>query len=158
MQSVAESVVIRKGTPEDQDQLAILRHALWPESSIDEHRRELELLLAETFPTTLPYTTLVAQDAQGTIVGFVEAGLRSHADGCDPRRPVGYLEGWYVTPEWRRKNVGAGLVAAAEAWARSQGCTEMASDTWADNVDSQRAHEALGFEVVDRCVNYRKAL
>jgi aminoglycoside 6'-N-acetyltransferase I len=34
----------------------------------------------------------------------------------------------------------------------------MASDTWQDNVDSQRAHEALGFEVVDRCVNYRKVL
>ena len=35
---------------------------------------------------------------------------------------------------------------------------ELASDTWIDNEKSQRAHEALGFEVVDRCVNYRKVL
>jgi aminoglycoside 6'-N-acetyltransferase I len=34
----------------------------------------------------------------------------------------------------------------------------MAFDTWLDNVDSQRAHRVLGFEVVDRCVNYRKNL
>jgi aminoglycoside 6'-N-acetyltransferase I len=34
----------------------------------------------------------------------------------------------------------------------------MASDTWIDREESQRAHEALGFEVVDRCVNYFKRL
>ena len=33
----------------------------------------------------------------------------------------------------------------------------MASDTWSDNGPSARAHEALGFEIVDRCINFRKA-
>ncbi len=36
--------------------------------------------------------------------------------------------------------------------------SSLASDTWADNVTSQHVHEALGFEVVDRCVHYRKRL
>ena len=49
-------------------------------------------------------------------------------------------------------------MVAAEAWSREQGASELASDTWLDNAGSQRAHEALGFEVVDRCVNYRKPL
>jgi DNA-binding MarR family transcriptional regulator len=40
----------------------------------------------------------------------------------------------------------------------SQGCTELASDTWIDNEPSQRAHLALGFEVVNRCINFRKTL
>ena len=44
------------------------------------------------------------------------------------------------------------------SWARLKGCREMASDTWIDHEGSQRAHEALGFEVVDRCVHYRKEL
>ncbi|HEY2014731.1 MAG TPA: GNAT family N-acetyltransferase, partial [Bryobacteraceae bacterium] len=70
----------------------------------------------------------------------------------------GYIEGWYVAPDCRRGRVGARLVAAAEEWARHHGCTEMASDTWLDQLDSQRAHEALGYQVVDRCVNYRKPL
>jgi aminoglycoside 6'-N-acetyltransferase I len=58
----------------------------------------------------------------------------------------------------RRRGLGGQLLAAAENWARSQGCVEMASDTWIDSSPSQRVHEMLGFEVVDRCVHYRKAL
>ncbi len=92
------------------------------------------------------------------MVGFLEVSVRSHADGCDPSTPVGYIEGWYVAPDCRRRKIGARLVAAAESWARDRGCLEMASDAWLDHLDSQRAHEALGFEVVDRCVHYRKAL
>ncbi len=133
-------------------------HALWPDASVEEHARDLGPLLDGKAPGVLPATILVAVSPDGRCVGFVHAGLRSHADGCDPARPVGYLEGWYVTKEYRRKKVGTLLVAAAEEWARSQGCVEMASDTWLDNPDSQRAHETLGFEVVDRCVNYRKKL
>jgi len=151
-------VMVRIALPQDADALAALRHRLWPDSSVEHHLSELKLLLAGTFQMTLPYTTLVAQDQAGRMVGFAEVDLRSHADGCDPSQPVGYLEGWYVAPEWRRRGVGAQLVEEAEAWARSQGCKEMASDTWQDNVDSQHAHEALGFQVVDRCVNYRKSL
>ena len=63
-----------------------------------------------------------------------------------------------MTPEYRRRKVGALLLAAAEQWARNAGCQEMASDTWVDNLTSQHVHEALGFEVVDRCVHYRKRL
>jgi hypothetical protein len=33
----------------------------------------------------------------------------------------------------------------------------MASDTSSDNGPSARAHETLGFEIVDRCINFRKA-
>ncbi len=97
-------------------------------------------------------------DNSGTLAGFLEVGLRSHADGCDPRQPVGFVEGWFVKESLRRRGVGAQLLAAAEDWARSQGCVEMASDTWIDSSLSQRVHEMLKFEVVDRCVHYRKAL
>jgi aminoglycoside 6'-N-acetyltransferase I len=34
----------------------------------------------------------------------------------------------------------------------------MASDALIDNEVSQRAHKRLGFEVVDRCVRFRKGL
>jgi len=151
-------LVIRQARPEDCPALSELRHALWTDSSAEDHARELKPLLAGEIGSTLPSVILVAENAAGAIVGFVEAGLRSHADGCDPAHPVGFIEGWYVAPECRRQKVGARLVAEAEAWARAQGCREMASDTWIDALDSQRAHEALGYEVVDRCVNYRKIL
>ena len=88
----------------------------------------------------------------------MEVGLRSHADGCDESQMAGFLEGWFVRKDWRRVGIGRMLVAAAEQWASRQGCQEIASDTWIDNETSQRAHEAMGYEVVDRCVNYRKKL
>lgn len=49
-------------------------------------------------------------------------------------------------------------VSLPEEWARSQGCTELASDTEADNAASAAAHRALGFEeaAVVRC--FRKSL
>jgi len=46
----------------------------------------------------------------------------------------------------------------AENWAREQGCIEMASDALIDNRLSHRAHASMGFEVVDRCVHFKKKL
>ncbi|MCK6462006.1 MAG: GNAT family N-acetyltransferase [Planctomycetes bacterium] len=148
---------VRKARPADLDLLAPLRAALWPDASLAEHRDELARILEGRPLSTLPLVAMVAECAGG-ISGFVEVGLRSHADGCDPGRPVGYVEGWFVEPAHRRKGVGRALLAAAEAWCREQGATEIASDTWIDNGGSQRAHEALGFQEVDRCVNYRKRI
>ena len=151
-------ISVRLAQPSDRGQLAILRNALWPEASIDEHSAELKLLLAGTAPVPMPLAILVAEASAGALAGFLEIDLRSHADGCNPSRPVGYVEGWFIAKDYRRQGLGAKLMAAAEDWARAQGCVEMASDTWIDNAISQCAHEALAFEVVDRCVHYRKPL
>ena len=149
---------MRRAESEDLGEVAAMCHCLWPEASVGEHAQELAPLLAGKVPGNLPAVILLAEEPDGRVVGFIEVGLRSHADGCDPSHPVGYIEGWYVAPACRRRRVGARLLAAAEDWARNQGCIEMASDTWLDQIDSQRAHEALGFEVVDRCIHYRKHL
>lgn len=106
----------------------------------------------------MPLTIFVAEGSDGILVGFLQVDLRSHADGCNPSQPVGYIEGWYVAEDHRRRGVGRELLAKAEDWARSYRCVEMASDAIIDNELSQRAHEALGYEVVNRCVHYRKRL
>jgi aminoglycoside 6'-N-acetyltransferase I len=148
---------VRAAIAADQEALVRLRSTLWPEAPAAVHRDEVLALLRGEAKSTLPLAVFVAE-AAAEVVGFVEVGLRSHADGCDPSRPCGFVEGWYVEPSFQRRGVGRALLAAAERWCAEQGCVEIASDTWADNEASQRAHEALGFEVVDRCVNYRKAL
>jgi aminoglycoside 6'-N-acetyltransferase I len=106
----------------------------------------------------MPLVNFVAETTDSRLVGFVEVDLRSHADGCSPALPVGYVEGWYVAEGARHSGIGRRLLSTAEDWARSYGCVEMASDTWIDNELSQTCHEALGFEVVDRCVHYRRTL
>ena len=135
-----------------------MRARLWPESSYEEHLAELEAGPEALCQPDFPMEWLVAEDEIGALTGFVEVGLRSHADGCDTRRPVGYVEGWFVREEHRRKGIGRELLRAAEDWARAHGCAEMASDALIDNTLSQAVHIALGFEVTDRCVLFRKKL
>jgi aminoglycoside 6'-N-acetyltransferase I len=149
---------VRLAQQTDRGELSRMRAALWPESSAEGHAKELLLILSSKFPGTMPLVVFVAEASDGTLAGFLEAGLRSHADGCDESRAVGYVEGWYVQEEHRQQGIAAELLRAAEDWARSQGCKEMASDTQIGNVISQRAHEALGFEVAERSVLYRKRL
>jgi aminoglycoside 6'-N-acetyltransferase I len=151
---------IRPAHPSDLDQLAHLCEALWPSSSAAEHAQELRLILEgnATLVVTMPIEIFVADTSGGTLVGFVEVDLRSHADGCNSSQPVGYIEGWYVAEDHRHLGIGKKLLEEAEHWARGHGCAEIASDALIDNEVSQRAHEALGYEVVDRCVHYRKRL
>jgi aminoglycoside 6'-N-acetyltransferase I len=135
-----------------------MRLALWPDDTQRNHASAARRLLNGRRSGTLPEAVFVAEATDGAVIGFAEVGLRSHVDGCDPVRPSGYLEGWFVDARWRRKGVGRALVAAGERWARALGCKEMGSDALAHNRVSLRAHDAIGYEVVDRCVNFRKTL
>src|SRR4028119_1667984 len=98
-----------------------------------------EYLLSET------KAVFVAQDANAHLFGFLEANIRPYADGCATRN-VGYVEGWYIDGEYRRQGAGTELIKAAEDWARSKGCREMASDCLLNNDVSLAAHLALGYE------------
>lgn len=130
-----------------------LRTALWPESPED-HPEEIAAYFASPPPRSV---CLVATGRDGAVVGFAEVGLRDYAEDCSTS-PVGYLEGIYVEPEARTSGVGRALVRAGEEWARSMGCTEMASDRAVDNESSGRFHEAIGFSETVRLVAYRKDL
>jgi aminoglycoside 6'-N-acetyltransferase I len=147
-------VTVRLAQKPDHIHLAKMRTSLWPEASFEDHFRELE-----NGPVgSLPSASFVAHFADAGLIGFVDVGLRSHADGCDPARPVAFIEGWFVDPSFRRRGIGAALIRTAENWACSRGCVEMASDTWIDHDESESAHLALGFEIVDRCIHFRKRL
>jgi aminoglycoside 6'-N-acetyltransferase I len=143
---------IREATVADIPAWAELRARLWPEGSAAEHRAELPEWLGRR-----DSCSRLAEAADGRVIGFLEGQLRSHADGCGTS-PVGYLEGWFVVLEHRRAGVGRALVAAFEDWARSRGCSELASDAWPENTAALEAHRRLGFEEVDRVVTLRKAL
>ena len=149
---------IRAAEGGDEEALAEMMTLLWPDGGCKEHRDEAAALIATGMCGTLPGAFLMAEDGEGRALGFLQVGLRSHADGCDVMQAVGFIEGWFVYPEAQRQGVGKRLMEAAEDWARAKGCVEVASDALAENSDSERAHCALGFEVVDRCVHFRKKL
>lgn len=129
-----------------------MRAELWP----GDHTAEVEQHLRDG-ATPLLTLVLVADRGDGKLCGFVEIGLRPYAEGCDSS-PVPFIEGWYVDPDVRGTGVGRELIRAAEAWARANGYREIASDVELDNDASIAAHNALGFEEVDRLVCFRKGL
>jgi aminoglycoside 6'-N-acetyltransferase I len=118
-----------------------MRGALWPSPS-REHAGEIARYFLGNVRE--PLEVLIAVDEQGTAIGLIELSIRAHAEGCDTDR-VAFVEGWYVDPNARGKGVGAALICAAEAWARSRGCTELGSNAEVENISSAEAHRAVGF-------------
>jgi len=126
---------------------------LWDELSEDEHKAEM----LDIYEHSDFQFVAVADTGDGRLGGFLEASIRPFVEDCETDN-VGYLEGWYVEPELRRRGVGRELVSAAEEWARRQGCVEMASDSEVGNDLSLDAHLRLGYEVTSRLVHLRKEL
>jgi len=144
--------LIRQATPADRSEWQRMRQLLWPEVGPEDLLFEMERILAD--PLT---PVFVVERPNGGLCGFIEAGTRKYADGCDSS-PVGYIEGWYVDEDSRSQGMGRILVGAAEDWARGQGLKEMASDTWLDNEVSLAAHLKLGYDEVERLVHFAKVL
>ena len=55
------------------------------------------------------------------------------------------LVGVYVRPQSRGGSILNQLVAAAETWAKRQGCSELALEVHEDNLRAQAAYRKLGF-------------
>jgi aminoglycoside 6'-N-acetyltransferase I len=129
-----------------------MRRALWGDCPDEQQVREMEEVLSSDFDEVF-----VAERPGAGLCGLLEVSLRSRADGCDST-PVGYIEGWYVDEDVRRQGVGRALVEAAEAWARSRGCRQMASDAGLWNDVSHQAQGAIGYEQTARLVLFKKDL
>ena len=136
------SLTIRQAQISHQDEIAKMCALLWPEASIEEHRQEIGRVLTSGMYGTLPAMILISYREEETPHGFLQVGLRSHADGCDPAQPIGFVEGWFVYEQFRGQGIGKALMRAAENWAHNHGGKEMASDTWIDHASSMKAPEA----------------
>jgi aminoglycoside 6'-N-acetyltransferase I len=125
-----------------------MRMALWPDSSREKEAAEIAHFFAGWLLPML-HAAFVCPRPDGGLCGLAEVSVRSSAPGCRTER-IGYLEGWYVDADWRGRGVRRALAQAAEAWARAQGCVEMASDTTPSYPISPLAHAALGYQEVER--------
>jgi aminoglycoside 6'-N-acetyltransferase I len=146
------SFIIRRARVDDKPEWLRMRRLLWPEEASADLAVEMDRMLDD--PLT---PVFVLQRPDGGLGGFLEAGTRKYAEGCHTS-PVGYIEGWFVDEDLRRRGYGHDLVHAAEDWARSQGLKEMASDTWLWNETSIQAHLAMGYRETERVVHFARTL
>jgi aminoglycoside 6'-N-acetyltransferase I len=131
-----------------------LRQALWPDCTARQHLSEMSLFCA----SPQRFAQFVACATSGRAIGLAEASIRADYVNGTSSSPVAFLEGIYVVPEARRNGIARSLVAAVERWARSAGCTELASDALLENQSSHAVHRALGFGETERVVFFRKTL
>jgi len=146
-------LIVRPIAERDLSEWLRLRQKLWDATSEEDHKAEM-LDIIEHTDTQL---VLVADSGDGRLAGFLEASIRPFVEDCETDN-VGYLEGWYVDPEHRRRGIGRALVAAAEEWSKARGATEMASDAKIGNDQSLTAHVKLGYQETSRLVHLRKEL
>jgi aminoglycoside 6'-N-acetyltransferase I len=146
------TVRVRIARPEDGAEWLRMRLALWDDCPREQQMQEMEGVLKSDIDEVF-----LAERHEGGLCGFVELAVRSRANGCDSA-PVGYIEGWFVDPDVRRRGIGKALIEAAETWARSKACRQMASDAELWNVVSHQAHGAVGYEESARLVLFKKDL
>lgn len=147
-----KEITIRPVEPNDRDEWLRLRKLLWDNTVESEHLLEMNEIISD------PESQLVLVAAEGNaLIGFLEASIRHFAEDCETDN-VGYLEGWYVEPEYRRSGVGRSLVGSAESWAKNCGCVEMASDAEVGNEESLAAHNQLGYAETSRLIHFRKEI
>lgn len=120
-------------------------HKLWPDT-------EAEEFISERKKGSLPYEYLYYEGRKP--VGFISLSLRHDYVEGTTSSPVAYLEGIYVEPEYRGKQIGTELIRFAKNWAKEHGCRELASDCELENVASSRFHEKCGFKEVNRIICY----
>lgn len=145
-------MIVRRIVESDREDWLRMRDALWP-GSFSEHDAETRQYFEEANANLVTLVVVV----DGHVVGFLEMDHRRYASGCESSH-IPFIEGWYVEPHKRGRGIGRALVEGAESWARAAGHHEIASDAEMDNDNGIAAHRALGYEVVNRLVCFRKAL
>lgn len=144
--------MIVKAEKKDAAAVAALALKLWPSNNLKELEQEFAGLLTE------PEAAVFLKLEDGIPVGFAQCQLRhDYVEGTETS-PVGYLEGIYVEPPFRRIGIAGTLLAACEDWTRALNCREFASDCELDNGESLLFHKRLGFTEANRIICFTKTL
>lgn len=144
--------MIKKAIPGDEYILAQMARKVWDNNNIKDLELEFkEIIKSDKEASFIKYIGYKP-------VGFSNISLRyDYVEGTETS-PVGYIEGIYVCEEYRRKGYARKLVKKGEDWARQVGAREFASDCIFENTTSIAFHKALGFEVANKIVCFRKGL
>ena len=88
---------------------------------------------------------IMVAERSGAIVGFICVVSSVRNDSPDDPATFAWVHDVFVRPEHRRQGVGAGLLAAAEAFVRSRGARELRLGVLDRNEGARGLYRGLGF-------------
>ena len=144
--------MIKKAGINDLETLAKLAVMMWQNHSVNELINEFsEIMTGGKSQFFLKYENDLP-------IGFAQCQLRYDYVEGTKTTPVGYLEGIFIKEGYRNRGYAKELLIECEAWARSKGCKEFASDCEIDNTDSFYFHKAMNFTEANRIICFTKTL
>ena len=143
---------IKEATPSDIHLLTELTLLLYKNHTFEDLFEENSALLSD------PSQVFLLAIHDGTPVGFTHCAIRTdYVEGTNGGN-IGYLEGIFVLPEYRKKGIARKLLLACEHWAREKGGLMFASDCEFHNEDSYHFHLAVGFHEANRIICFTKKI
>ena len=144
--------MIRQMTADTLPCAARLACALWSNHTAADMEAELTALLHDEGAAIY-----LASDGSMPI-GYAQCQLRCDYVEGTSTSPVSYLEGIYVAESYRRQGVARSLLSTCRSWAKTQGCTEFASDCELTNTESLAFHLRLGFTEANRIICFTQTI
>ena len=149
--------MIKRADREDAAVLAALAIQMWQDHDPDDLKEEfLDLIKCEYSACFLKYIGDIP-------IAFAQCQLRNdYVEGTDSS-PVGYLEGIFVTEEYRKNGFAAELLAECEKWAKELGFRRTVLESRDNKIDFylQMGYEIRG-EAADgdtfRCIRMEKEI
>lgn len=142
-------LAIRPAAPGDEPALAGLFTELGYPSTPEEIGRRLPAVRADP-----RHCALVAAGAGGELVGCVHIGLVTSLESDGTAQILGLV----VSAAHRREGIGRALVAAAEEWARRQGCRVVQVRTNLKRPVSPAFYAGIGYEHTKTQLSFQKTL
>ena len=101
--------------------------------------RDMHALLPRLFFSHFSSTSLIVEDADGTVAGFIIAFVsQTHAD-------TGYIHFVWVSPEVRGHGLARQMYDRVFALLRERGCRRVEAVTIPENTGSLAFHDRMGF-------------
>ena len=130
-------ISIRQFADGDVAAFATLMDQLGYPSTVDQMRSRMARIASRP-----DYATFVAEEG-GEIVGMVGAFV---TPSYEHDEPIGRITAMVVAEGARGKGVGAGLIAAAEAWGRERGASMIAVNSHVRRTGAHAFYRRLGYE------------
>lgn len=155
-------MLIRNLKVEDRIGWIGMRAKLWAEEPVDKLIHDTFVIIegACFHNGQRKWKVFILENDEGKLCGFLEASAGVNKEN-GTASVTASLEGLFIESSFRKKGWGRKLVEKMEEWAKSEGCTEIVSETNIYRKAGIESYRSMGYAIIfkdDKKVRLRKEL